>query len=259
MIKKIILISLFVIFTGVLVVGAANRTIAKSDSEPQPIAHASENGGERQYQNQKEPLGQENGQGGQGQGTRANAGERQYQNQHEPLAQGQPGQGGQAAGNAGQGYQGGRADSDDVTPRGQGNQGQGNAENSAAGQFGNGQGAGQQAQEKEQAREETSHELFTMTGTIVQAPATGIDMIITTADQEELTIGTGPGYLDEQGFVLAVGEDVTVTGFWEDDEFKVVTITRLSDNATIALRDEWGRPMWSGAVRNGNGGGRGQG
>ena len=75
----------------------------------------------------------------------------------------------------------------------------------------------------------------------------------------QILIGTGPGYLQDQGFALAVGDQVQVSGFYENDEFKAMTIIRLSDGEDITLRDEFGRPMWSGAARGGRGGGQGQG
>lgn len=68
-----------------------------------------------------------------------------------------------------------------------------------------------------------------------------------------LTVGTGPDYLGQQGFVLTVGDEVTLTGFYEDGQFKAVTITRTADGATITLRDPNGRPLWSGRGRRGNG------
>jgi hypothetical protein len=95
-------------------------------------------------------------------------------------------------------------------------------------------------------------------GAISQAPAAGVDMILETKGGQIL-IGTGPGWLQEQGFNLAAGDEVQVSGFYENDEFKAVTITRLSDGQAITLRDEFGRPMWSGAGRRANSSGGGQG
>ena len=90
-----------------------------------------------------------------------------------------------------------------------------------------------------------------MTGVVVQAPADGVDMILETAEGDVL-IGTGPGYLAEQGFVILAGDSLHVSGIWEDDEFKAAEITHLANGTSIVLRDEWGRPMWSGAGRRAN-------
>ncbi len=89
-------------------------------------------------------------------------------------------------------------------------------------------------------------------GTVVQAPAAGVDMVIATPEAGEIVVGTGPGYLDEMGLSLQAGEQVQVQGYWEDGEFKAGQVTRLRDGATVALRDEYGRPAWSGAGRRQN-------
>ena len=87
-------------------------------------------------------------------------------------------------------------------------------------------------------------------GTVVQAPGAGVDLVIATDDGEEITIGTGPSHMAAQGFVLQAGERVQAQGYWEDGiEFKAAQITRLQDGASIALRDQLGRPAWAGNGR----------
>ena len=231
MVKKIGLITLFVIFAGVLIYGAVNRTTAKSEKAEQIEAQnlaANErhvNDDEGQSLSSQESFGQQNGQGSQGQGNQG---------------QGNRGQGNQGQGNQGQNNQG-------QGSQGQGNQGQGNGDSQldANGSGNNGQGQG-----RNQQREVSEiQEQVNITGVVVQAPAVGIDMILETAEGDAL-IGTGPGYLAEQGFVILAGDSVSVTGFWETEEFKAVEITQLANGKSIILRDEWGRPMWSGAGRN---------
>jgi hypothetical protein len=97
--------------------------------------------------------------------------------------------------------------------------------------------------------EEAPAEWNVYEGTVVQAPAAGVDLIITTGDGEELVIGTGPGYLEDQGLALQLGESVQVRGYWNDGEFKAAQVTRLRDGETITLRDEVGRPAWAGGGR----------
>jgi hypothetical protein len=88
-------------------------------------------------------------------------------------------------------------------------------------------------------------------GTVVEAPAAGVDMVLQTADGEELLVGTGPGYLETQGLALQTGEQVQVKGFWEDGEFKAGELTRLRDGETVLMRDTYGRPAWSGGYDRG--------
>ncbi len=97
-------------------------------------------------------------------------------------------------------------------------------------------------------------------GVVVQAPEAGQDLIVQTVDGQEMLVGTGPGYMEAQSFSLQVGEQVQIRGYWEDDELKASQITRLRDGQTITLRDDYGRPAWSGAGRNQSAaGGQGQG
>ena len=84
-------------------------------------------------------------------------------------------------------------------------------------------------------------------GAVVQAPATGVDLVIKTDEGMEVKVGTGPGYMENQGFTLETGDRVQVTGFWEDEELKAAQVTRLADGQTITLRDDYGRPAWSGS------------
>jgi hypothetical protein len=152
--------------------------------------------------------------------------------------------------------------------QGRGGQGQGRGQQTAdlavTGQ-GRNQGAGVLVSGNPALEGATAaEEWITYEGSIVQAPEAGVDMIIATDDGQEILVGTGPGYLDEMGLTLQAGEQVQVQGYWEDDEFKAGQVTRLRDGATVALRDIYGRPAWSGAGQRQNAvtttsAGRGQG
>jgi hypothetical protein len=89
----------------------------------------------------------------------------------------------------------------------------------------------------------------TVTGRVIVADS---EMVLETAEGE-LDVGLGQAwYRDEAGLILEVGDEVTVTGFYEDGEFKAGTIENLTRDQTVVLRDESGRPMWSGrgALKN---------
>jgi hypothetical protein len=126
----------------------------------------------------------------------------------------------------------------------------------ANGRGGYGQGAG--AVERRYPNYESAPEEWDLyEGTVVRAPAAGVDLVIETESGEEVVVGTGPGYMEDQGFRLQAGERVRLQGYWEDGEFKAAQVTRLPDSATIALRDEMGRPAWAGAGRGAQAEGRG--
>jgi len=76
--------------------------------------------------------------------------------------------------------------------------------------------------------------------------AVDIDMTMETADGTVL-VGLGQSWYREQaGFTLLVGDEVVVTGFYEDGEFKAGTIENQTTGKTLVLRDETGRPIWAG-------------
>ena len=94
--------------------------------------------------------------------------------------------------------------------------------------------------------EDAAEDWVVYEGAVMQAPAAGVDLVIKTGNGEEVVIGTGPGYLEDQGLTLEAGEPVQVQGYWEDGEFKAAQVTRLQDGQTVTLRDEAGRPAWAG-------------
>lgn len=119
----------------------------------------------------------------------------------------------------------------------------------------NGNGGGRYGQAGAVERQYPNHdeaptEWTTYEGTVVQAPEDGVDLIIETTGGEELVVGTGPGYMEDQGLTLEAGEAVQVRGYWEDGEFKAAELTRLRDGETITLRDQIGIPAWGGRGRN---------
>ena len=117
---------------------------------------------------------------------------------------------------------------------------------------GQGWGRGPQQDEGGVERQYVNHESVTTEqvsyeGLVVQTHKTGDDLYIKTAGGQEIKVGTGPGYMQAQGFTLQEGERVTVRGFWEDEELKATVVTRLRDGETISLRDAAGHPAWAGS------------
>jgi hypothetical protein len=97
-----------------------------------------------------------------------------------------------------------------------------------------------------QGRNETvrSVDWETLTGEVTIVDG---DVTVETAEGEVL-VGLGQASY-RQGFALKVGDEVSVTGFHEDGEFKAGTVENLTTGQTLVLRDETGRPMWSGQGR----------
>lgn len=235
MLKKIMLAAGFLLFAGVLVVGATNRTAVKNSQTNQIVAHT-------QTAVQKNAAGQAGAQrigqaNNQKQGAAASDMQEQQQQRRGATAPRDGAmRGADDAGNA------------QTNP----SKGQGQARGEAPQSM---QQQGQDSNRMRQSEVETTHTQITLEGTVVQVPTIGVDLIIQT-DDEEVTLGTGPNYLSQQGFTLDLDEPIEVTGFWEDEEFKVSTLTRLVDGAMLTLRDESGRPLWSGATNGGRGNGQ---
>ena len=157
-----------------------------------------------------------------------------------PLESGGYGRGGSRGGGQGQGRsEAGQAGNDAFT-YGQG-QGRGNAGSGAGAYDGSGQNSG-----AGQGRNETVRivEWETLTGKVIVVDG---EITIQTTEGQVL-VGMGQSAYRE-GFALEVGDEITVVGFHEDGEFKAGTVENLTTGETIVLRDETGRPMWSGQGR----------
>ena len=97
-----------------------------------------------------------------------------------------------------------------------------------------------------QGRNETARmvEWETLTGKVTAVDG---EVTVQTAGGEVL-VGMGQAAYRE-GFALDVGDSVSVTGFYEDGEFKAGAVENLTTGETIILRDETGRPVWAGQGR----------
>ncbi|PKO06284.1 MAG: hypothetical protein CVU41_07570 [Chloroflexi bacterium HGW-Chloroflexi-3] len=69
-------------------------------------------------------------------------------------------------------------------------------------------------------------------------------ILVETDDGSEIVIeGRALVFMQDSGFVTHVGNTLFITGFYEDDEYKVTTIIDHTTGKTIVVRDEGGRPV----------------
>lgn len=82
----------------------------------------------------------------------------------------------------------------------------------------------------------------------VRGIATNVDNdLILSTESGELLVGLGPAHYREQaGFSISVGDELEISGFNENDEFKAASVQNLTNGLSIVLRDGDGRPMWAG-------------
>ena len=77
--------------------------------------------------------------------------------------------------------------------------------------------------------------------------------IISLQDGSTLEITGRPwSFALENGYALQAGDQVRLTGFYEDAErFEVGTIENLTQGTSFQIRDQDGRPLWAGRGRQG--------
>jgi hypothetical protein len=77
-------------------------------------------------------------------------------------------------------------------------------------------------------------------------------LVTTTGEGGQVTVENRPWqFAQEQGFLAQVGDQVTLTGFYEGSDLEVRQITDSTNGKTVLLRDESGRPGWAGRGRRG--------
>jgi len=133
--------------------------------------------------------------------------------------------------------------------------GNGRAEGSAAGQTVNGlmdrSGAADVAgnEPASPASLASVDEWLTFQGTVSSVSE---DALTVSTSEGELLVENRPWlFAQEQGFAAAVGDELTLTGFYEDDAVEVGRIYNTTTGKSVDIRDENGRPLWAGRGRRG--------
>lgn len=235
MLKKILLGTLFTGLVGVLIFGAVNRTVAKSGT---PVARAlsrQETTAGSEATPQPGVTG-EYRQGGGGQG-RANRLE-----------------GNQEGDCTGQGGGSGYWKNQNANPGG--NQGQGQGSNQGQSQGGGGGGRGRNSSGWNSDYSDSPASLTTLEGIV--ASVTPEMLVVTTTGAGDIIIeGRAWRYAQEMGYTFQLHQQVSLTGFEEDGEFKAVSISAGGNQ--YLFREQGGRPMWAGRGQGGGGNSSGYG
>jgi hypothetical protein len=96
----------------------------------------------------------------------------------------------------------------------------------------------------------SSVEWETFQGTIIDV--TESELLTQTSSGDQLLIeGRAWSYIQEQGFSVQPEDQVTLTGFYENDEFKVGSVDNITSGQSIIVRESGGRPMWAGGEHGG--------
>jgi hypothetical protein len=85
-------------------------------------------------------------------------------------------------------------------------------------------------------------------GTIVSFDTAGMTLSINDSAQVYVELGP-PHYWQDQGVTLAVGDIVTVNGFYNGDQYHAATVAK-QDGSQLMVRTAEGLPLWSGGASN---------
>ncbi len=91
----------------------------------------------------------------------------------------------------------------------------------------------------------TAPEWLTFHGVVQAVDATGFELLVDGG--EILWVDSGNQYyVQNLGLALQPGDMLTVTGYWMEDQFAAGQIYVETSSTLFQLRDEFGRPLWSG-------------
>ncbi|MGD8815016.1 MAG: hypothetical protein PVI78_11145 [Anaerolineales bacterium] len=113
-----------------------------------------------------------------------------------------------------------------------------------------GQGRGNAGQQGESATSpvpEADHQddWDQLLGEVLNVDETSLELVL--ADSETFIIeGQTWRYAQELGLTVEIGDEVSVSGYLEDDEFKVGSLENLTSGQIVILREASGRPVWAG-------------
>lgn len=99
-----------------------------------------------------------------------------------------------------------------------------------------------------QAAASEAHEWLTVEGQVIAVDALHLE--VAASDGSIIEISNRAWTFIQPSLQVSAGEVVSLWGFYEGDTFEVATITVQSSGQVAALRDEYGRPLWSGRRRN---------
>lgn len=253
MIKKVFVGVLLAAVFGLLVFGAVNRTLAKAE-EREPLAQSknlSESvvSGNGNGQNQNRDLQDRfaNGIGdGEGYGIGNGSGPGSSNRNSESALDGSGTQNGIGRQGSAPGvFQGDQPE---------GSPADGSGYQNGVGRQGSAAGIGQGGQPEGASADGSSlgqadvNAWITETG-VIESISPDLWMI-RLSDGTSLELeGRALSYLLEKGFSAKVGDNLTMTGFFDGEKFELGQIENIATGLTMRVRDENGRPLWAGGRR----------
>jgi hypothetical protein len=82
-------------------------------------------------------------------------------------------------------------------------------------------------------------------GKVLSVDETAMELLV--SDAEILIIeGQSWRYAQELGFTALIGDEISVYGYLENDEFKIGSLDNTVSDQIVVLREPSGRPVWAG-------------
>ena len=123
----------------------------------------------------------------------------------------------------------------------------------------NGNTPGNEGQAQGEPAQVAPEEWVTVEGVITESRGNSLTMQTTDGDLITLQLGQR-SFVDSQSITFSIGDEISVIGYWQDDQFNAGEITKTETGERLMLLDPNGRPLWGGPGRGGEqgqGGGSG--
>ncbi len=93
--------------------------------------------------------------------------------------------------------------------------------------------------------EDQEHDWISLAGVVSNLDAESLWIETGQAENLEIT-GRTWLFISESDILISIGDQVELSGFYEDDEFELALIQDLTTGAFLQVRENSGRPLWSG-------------
>ena len=151
--------------------------------------------------------------------------------------------------NADQNYGRGRAETDEAVESG--NRYGALLDTEVSTQVNGRRGGGQGGSEATGDQTEEVKDWLPIQGTVLSVSEE--EMVVELTGGEQIIVeGRAWSFSQESGFVVNTGDQIQLTGFFEEGDFEVGGMKNITTGDAVVLREESGRPLWAGA------GGRGR-
>ena len=126
---------------------------------------------------------------------------------------------------------------------GQGGEGAGRSDDEGSSRNGSSSGSGDEVH----PAEDEEHEWTSLVGVVTSQDLESLWIETSQGETLEIT-GRAWSFILDSGMVFSVGDEVELDGFYENDEFEVSAIEDLTTSAFLQVREDSGRPLWSGGA-----------